>query len=112
MGLSAGDLNTPITLWERHLEQDEYGQRLERWAQVGKSWADVRFLSGLETIKQSIEVAEVRLSVRIRYRRDVHPAMRVRIGDNWYEIEAVLPDLKRKAFLDLSCKGLSYAGEG
>lgn len=105
--LRAGDLNSRIEIQHRTLEQDKYGQRIERWITFAKVWADVRHISGIESIKGGIEVSEVRASVRIRYMKNVMAAMRLVIDGQVYEIESVLPDVKRKEYLDLTCKVLN-----
>lgn len=106
--LRAGDLNTRIEIQHRTLEQDEYGQRIESWVTFAKVWADVRHSSGLETISDNVEVSEIKASVRIRYLKNVMAAMRVIIEGQVYEIEAVLPDVKRKEYIDLACKAINH----
>lgn len=105
--LKAGDLNTRIEIQHRTLLQDKYGQRIESWATFAKVWADVRHISGIESIKGNVESSEVRASVRIRYIKNVMAAMRVIIGDEVYEIESVLSDIKYKEYIDLTCRVLN-----
>lgn len=105
--LKAGDLNTRVEIQHRTLAQDKYGQRVQSWVTFATVWADVRHISGVESIKGNIETSEVRASVRIRYIKNVMAAMRIIIEGQVYEIESVLPDVKRKEYLDLTCKVLN-----
>lgn len=72
-----------------------------------KVWADVRHISGIESIKSNIESSEVKASVRIRYRKNIMAAMRVIIEGQIYEIESVLSDTKHKEYIDLTCRILN-----
>ena len=46
----------------------------------------------------------MRASIRIRFRSDITAGMRVLIGLAVYQIEAVMPDLARREFVDLVAK--------
>ena len=66
-------------------------------------WADMRFRTGLESIKAEGEVSMARVSIRIRYRTGLTAGMRVLHNSVAYDIEAVLPDLAEKVYCDLAC---------
>ena len=52
---------------------DALGQPAQSWLDFATLWADVRFVSGIETIKAGREISTSRASVRIR-RRWHHPS--------------------------------------
>ena len=59
-------------------------------------WADVRFVSGIETIKAGRVISTSRvLACVIRRRGNVSWQMRVRIGGVEYEIVDVIPSVDR-----------------
>lgn len=89
--MQAGRLDTRIGIWKRVQGQDEAGQPIDTWELVRMVWADVRYLSGIETVKAGISASEVKASIRIRRTPGIDAGMIARIGGEGYDIEAVLP---------------------
>lgn len=102
--MRGGDLRSLVTLQGLVDGQDGIGQPVQTWADVAQVWADVRFLSGLETIKADAQQAITRASVRIRFRSDVTQAMRIVHGSTVLQIKACLPDDTGRKYLDLACE--------
>lgn len=102
--MRAGLLRNVVRLQALSEGVDESGTPSGGWADVATVYADIRHASGIEAIKGGTELSIVRASVRIRWRTDVTPAMRVLHGATTYEIKAVLPDLQRREYLDLVCE--------
>ncbi len=101
--MGAGKLNHRITLSGLSSGTDELGQPLQSWVDFATVWADVRFVSGIETIKAGRESSTSRASVRIRRRSGVDVSMRARIGSVDYEIIDIIPDIKR-VYMTLLCE--------
>lgn len=101
---TAGQLRDRITIQKRCGGTDSWGNPLpDAWTDHATVWANVRHLSGAESIKAGADTSIVRASVRIRWRADVTAGMKVVHMGADYDIEAVLPGPKRE-FVDLSCK--------
>ena len=79
------------------------GQPLQAWVDFATVWADVRFVSGIETIKAGREISTSRASVRIRRRANVSRQMRARIDGVEYDILGIIPSADR-AWLTLICE--------
>ena len=94
-------LNRRILIQRPVSTQDTSGEPLITWADVGRAWADLRLLGGLETIKADAPVSVVRASARLRYRADLDASMRVIAGANIYTVQAVLPDEAGRQHVDL-----------
>lgn len=102
--MQAGQLDTPITIQRKTGGTDAWGAPLpEAWEDYATVWANVRHLSGTESIKAGADVSVVRASIRIRWRQDVTAGMRVVACAAVYDIEAVLPG-QRREWLDLQAK--------
>ena len=99
----AQQLDTPVTLQRRATGQDDWGQPMEGWEDVAQVWADVRHLSGVESIKAGADVSVVRSSVRIRPIAGIDAGMRVLLNGQHYDIKAVLPG-GRRGWVDLVCE--------
>lgn len=103
--MKAGILNSRIEILHRAKAADGSGAVVYQWQPLMKLWANVRHVSGAESIKGDVLQNKVRASVRIRFTEKVRPEMRVALqGGAVYEIAAVLPDLQRREFVDLVCE--------
>lgn len=102
--MKAGTLTRRVTIQKEGIIYDELGEPIPGgWQDVVSLWADIRTLSGLETIKSNVEISLVKASIRTRYRAGITAAMRVKHGATIYSIDAVLMDEQDKDFMDLIC---------
>lgn len=102
--MQAGKLDRRITLQRLTDGVDEIGQPVQAWANVSNVWANVRYLSGIQTIKSDALVSIAKASIRIRRRTDVVAGMRALLGSTVFEIKAVLPDEQGREWVDLVCE--------
>lgn len=102
--MQAGRFRTRVMLQERTSGFDDLGQPVSTWSDVAPLWADVRSNSGLQTLKADMETSVVKFSIRVRYREGITSAMRFTQGSTVYQIDAVLPDVARRQYVDLVCK--------
>lgn len=105
--MRAGALNRRVTLQNRGEGYDEAGQPIEGWEDVATVWGDVRFLSGLETVKSGLQVSIAKASIRIRYRVGLNSGMQAVCDGTVFAINAVLPDISRREYVDLVCEVVS-----
>ena len=75
--MRAGRLSSRVTIVQRADLQNDIGELVPTWSTLSTVWADVIHKSGLETIKAGASASVVKASIRIRYRADVKPSMRV-----------------------------------
>lgn len=105
--MDIGKLNRQVTIQRPDAGQDSIGQPAQTWAPLATVFANVRQLSGIETIRAGAESSTVKASIRIRYRADITTAMRVVQGSTVYQIKAVMPDEGGRQFVDLACEVLA-----
>jgi SPP1 family predicted phage head-tail adaptor len=74
------------------MTQDAAGQSIPTWTTLATVWANIRNLSGMESIKAGAESSLVKTSIRIRKGPAVDASCRVVHGDLTYRVRAVLPD--------------------
>ena len=98
----AGQLKNKVTIQAKTDTVDAIGQPINTWVDVATVWADIRYLSGLESIKSDADVSIAKVSIRVRYRADIKPSMRVVCEGVIYHIKAVLP--YGKVYIDLACE--------
>ncbi len=105
--MQAGQLRDRITIQRKTQGTDSWGAPLpEAWEDYATVWANVRHLSGTESIKAGADVSVVRASIRIRWRQDITAGMRVVAGAQTFDIEAVLYG-QRREYVDLQAKRVS-----
>lgn len=102
--MQAGRLNRRCTLQAPGTATDELGQPIPGWTDVALVWASIRHLSGVEAIKADAVTSTVKASIRIRYRTGLNAGMRVVHGAQVYSIEAVMPDVGGRKYVDLICQ--------
>lgn len=105
--MRAGQLNRRIRIQSLTSTRDEIGQPINEWQDVATVWANIRHLSGTETIKADAPTSTLRASIRIRYRAGIDAGMRVLHGETVYNIAAVMPDEEGRKFVDLVAEVVS-----
>lgn len=107
--MRAGTLNTRISIRRQEQVKTGGGQVVGQWVEHAATWANVRFPSGSATIKAGTDVSLVRASIRIRFRDDIHSDMRVVTNGMVFDVQAVLPDLAGRAYVDMVCQSIPGA---
>jgi len=97
-------LNDRVLIQHKTIVRDSFGQEIETWVDFAKLWANVRFMNGKEFNNANKENEFTNASVRIRFRLDITPKMRVVFRNEQYNIKAVLPD-SNKIYVDLAVIG-------
>lgn len=109
--MRAGTLKDWITIQQTGNMKDELGQTIPGWPVLDSMWADIRFPSGLETVRADATVSVVKASIRIRRRTDVLASMRVLDDEGRiYDIKAVLPNKQSRQYIDLVCETGANSG--
>lgn len=104
--MHAGTLDQRVTIQRLTSGVDSIGQPSTTWQTHVETWASVRVLSGLAMLKAGADTSITKASIRVRYRSDITPAMRVVHRGATYQIDAVLPDAGM-VHLDLTVKAVT-----
>ena len=106
--MKAGLLRNRITIQQKVNGKDALGQTVDQWVDVCKVRAEIRDMSGREYQSSQAEQSQTDCKILIRHRNDITPDMRVLGNGIYYDITAVLEDVK-KTRLELPCKkGVQY----
>ncbi len=106
--MDAGALNCRVTFQSTGVDVNK--EPTDVWAEVATTWANVRYLSGLETLKSDAQLGVSKASIRVRYRTDINAGMRALYGSTVFDIKAVLPDETGREFIDLACETGANSG--
>lgn len=102
--MDIGKFNRRVAIQQKTTVYDELHQPIgEDWADLATVWADIRHLSGVETIRGDADVSIVRASIRTRYLSGATAGMRIAQGATIYDIGAVLQDEQGRRFTDFIC---------
>ncbi len=102
--MKAGSINTRIMIQKYDAVTTSTGQTKKEWKNFASVWANVYFGSGREFITGGQDINTGSVSIRIRYRKDIRPNMRVLLHDDPLNIVAVRPDMVGKEHVDLVCE--------
>jgi len=92
VGLDAGKLRHRVTIQRQTVGHDSDGGRKVTWDDVATVWAAIEPLSARERLVADQVQSEVTARITIRYRDDVDATMRVKHGDDLYNIHGVIRD--------------------
>ncbi|OCG39727.1 phage head closure protein [Gilliamella sp. Bif1-4] len=106
--MQSGKLRNQVTFQKQINRTDELGQLVNKWVDVCTVRAEIRDVSGKEYQSSQAEQTQTDCKILIRYRKDITADMRVLCNGTYYDIKAVLEDVKRTR-LELPCqKGVRY----
>ena len=98
--MNPGDLRHRITLQN----PPAYGEAEDNYTDAATVWANINPISGKELFAAEQFSSEITHRVRIRYRNDVTPFMRVKYGTRTFEVMYVINEYERDRIIQLMCK--------
>lgn len=106
--MKAGRLRNRVTIQKKVIGKDDFGQDIDQWVDVCNVRAEIRDISGREYQSSQAEQSQTDCKILIRHRNDITPDMRVLCNGIYYDIKAVLEDVKRTRLELPSQKGVRY----
>jgi SPP1 family predicted phage head-tail adaptor len=104
MLIAASKLRHRITVQRKDRIRDAFGDPVVQWTDVCTVWAEVVDRTGKQVYDTEQDIDAVTTRVRIRFRTDIEPQMRVVYNGNFYEIHAVMDLNGRGDFIELVCQ--------
>lgn len=101
--MEAGKLRHRITFQNQANSHDSYGQPLLTWSDVATVWAEIKPLSGKESVKADALIESTTHEINIRYRSGINASLRVKFGSRYFDIQSVLNHDERNVMLTLLC---------
>jgi len=102
--LQAGSLNRVVTIQQRSMAVDTFGQQSETWTTLLTARASVEPMSGSELVAAGAQLDETMITVVVRYRPSITAAMRLTYQGAVYNILSVVDDYARHRKLTLMCQ--------
>ena len=104
--MQIGKLRSRITIQYPNPTQDPTNDPVVAWVDLAMVWADIRPVGGQERLQRQADqvVAQVDHRIKMRWRGDVTPKMRVKFGARYFDIGPVDDPDGRKRELVLQCR--------
>ena len=104
--MRAGRYRHRVTIKDKVVARDSYGEEDVTWTNVATIWADVQPIRGREYLELDQAQADVTHRVYVRHRTGIEPTMRLYLGSRILQIESVIRPEERKIGLELICREL------
>ncbi|TGE31326.1 phage head closure protein [Desulfosporosinus sp. Sb-LF] len=102
--MQAGQLRHKLDIETELNIRDTYGQTTHEWVVfLHGLWAAIEPLTGREYYAAQQVNAEISHRIKIRYKGGIKPKMRVKYGDRYFNILAVLDITERHREIHLMC---------
>lgn len=93
-----------VDIQQKAVARNTFGEEVVTWTNfAGKVWASVEPIRGQEFIALRQQGSELTTRIRLRHIAGVTPSMRVKFGDDEYEIQEVISPFERDRELELLC---------
>jgi SPP1 family predicted phage head-tail adaptor len=101
--LSAGQLREPLTFQRQQSVSDGMGGQAIQWVDLFNARADVRPISGRESVQAMQLQASITHRIYIRYRADLTAADRILMRGQPLQIRSIVNIEMRNRWLELAC---------
>lgn len=102
--MRAGPLRHRVTIQNKSVVQNTYGEEVITWTDFAAVWAAVEPLRGREFLEGKQITAEVSTRIRIRHRDGILPEMQVVFGSITYDIHSIIHIEEREREIHLMCQ--------
>jgi SPP1 family predicted phage head-tail adaptor len=88
--MRAGDLDKRGTIQYPAKSKDSFGEDIETWTDLVTVWCSIEPVSGSEKWLQQERISEANYKIKMRYRANVKPTMRMKYKNRYFQFLAVL----------------------
>lgn len=101
--MRAGRLRSRVSIQKQTNRKDELGQDINEWMDIFSVKAEIRDVTGKEFFSSQTEQSQTDCKILIRYRMGITTDMRVAYRGVYYDIKAIISDVKNTQ-LELLCE--------
>ena len=99
--MKSGLLNKRVTFQTNTPTANSLGEYVDTYADTFTVWAEILPLSGRLLFQAQQANSEVTGTIRIRYRSDVEPTMRIVHGSRYFRILSIIDPYEKHDHLDI-----------
>ncbi|WP_413693946.1 phage head closure protein [Psychromonas sp. KJ10-2] len=102
--MDTGRLNKRVQFGSIKTESDDYGQAIESFTEKFKAWANIKYISGRESLLANVvTVNQTIITIVCRYRSDLTLKDKVKYDGQTWEITNIAPD-ERNNFMNVTAE--------
>jgi len=99
--MRAGSLRHKITFQQLTVANDTWGHSAETWTDQVTTYAALWTLRGTERMESLKLDNEITHKIRVRYKRDLHPKMRIKYGERYFNILSMVDPDERHIYYEI-----------
>ena len=99
--MRAGSLRHKITFQQLTVANDTWGHSAETWTDQVTTHAAIWTLRGVERIESMKLDNEITHKIRVRYKRGLHPKMRIKFGERYFNILSMIDPDERHIYYEI-----------
>ena len=99
--MRAGSLRHKITFQQLTVANDTWGHSAETWTDQVTTYASMWTLRGTERMESLKLDNEITHKIRVRYKRDLHPKMRIKFGERYLNILSMVDPDERHIYYEI-----------
>ena len=99
--MRAGSLRHKITFQQLTVANDTWGHSAETWTDQVTTYAALWTLRGTERMESLKLDNEITHKIRVRYKRDLNPKMRIKYGERYFNILSMVDPDERHIYYEI-----------
>jgi len=99
--MRAGNLRHKITFQQLTVANDTWGHSNETWTDEVTTFAAIWPLRGTERLEAAKLDNEVSHKIRIRYKKGLHPKMRIKFGTRYFNVLSIINPDERNIYQEI-----------
>ena len=99
--MRAGSLRHKITFQQLTVANDTWSHSIETWTDEFTTYASIWTLRGVERMEAFKLDNEITHKIRVRYKSDLHPKMRIRFGTRYFNILSMVDPDERHIYYEI-----------
>ena len=99
--MRAGSLRHKITFQQLTVANDTWGHSAETWTDQVTTYVAIWTLRGVERIESMKLDNEITHKIRVRYKRGLHPKMRIKFGERYFNILSMIDPDERHIYYEI-----------
>ena len=99
--MRAGDLRHKITFQQLTVANDSYNYPTQTWTDQITTYAAIWPVRGVEKVEGMKLEAELTHKIRVRYKKDIVPKMRIKFKARYFDILSIVNVDERNIYLEI-----------
>jgi len=99
--MRAGTLRHKVIFQQKTVDDNTYGQSIPTWTDQVITYAAIWPTRGIERMEAMKLDNEVTHKIRVRYQKNIHPKMRIKFGERYFNILSIINVDERNIYQEI-----------